>query len=264
MTPNERQQFEHTQHALDAAREMLHTPQLLRRMGALASGMREVAMNARALPVVNGVVHHVRGYEPTEMIPVIGLLREQSVVNSMLTQTPQQQRNTQAIEPGRRVPQLQGFQDTLTLPVRAQAVTYAPGVMTTHWAYSGGQRTMAVQYDVARPIIGTLCDDAALGTRVLRLLHEFEHASNIIANPLQGGSASERSLSTELAAYGKEYWLSRGLVSPDSRMYTMAARVELYRDIYNGPIESDGAFTPNPQLVQRLVDDNFTHWFYNN
>lgn len=262
MTDSERWQFEYTHYALDAARELLHTPQLRRRMGALAGGLCEVAMNARAVLVIGGVAQPIEGYEHTEMIPVVGLTTHERATYSMVQQTPLQRAAMVQQQPDRRIPDIQEAVDAVAIPLGAQAVTYVPSLMTSYWNYSDGRRTMEVQYDSGRPIVGLLCDGAALGVQVLRLVHEFAHVQHAIEQPIRTQSASERSLSSELAAYSKEYYVARGIISPQSPMYRVAALVEAYRDIYNGPIESDTAFAANPQLMQRLANDKFDYWYH--
>ena len=256
MEPSEdRLQF--TQRALDAAREYLHLPYMQRRLGRYAAELCEVAMNARAIAVVDGTLCYDEYYEQSEIVPVIALVAGETAVTAMLSPTPVQCQSSG----GNFTPWRHEYAQPIALPPSAAAVTIAEPLLQMQWAMQDGMRYMEMVPVPTRPTVVLRHDDVSLGKVVSRLIHEFAHVGQRVHGPLPEGVSAERSLTAELRAFGMQALTADGLLAPRDSALATIHRVEQLRQQYNGSIYSDTAFMANPALQQHLHEIDFTFWY---
>ena len=256
MEPGEdRLQF--TQHALDVAREYLHVPHMQRRLGRYATELCEVAMNARAVAAVDGMLYYDEHYEQTELIPVVTLAAGKTALTTMLSPTPVQCQSSG----GNFTPWRHEYVQPIALPPNAAAATIAEPLLQAQWVMRDGVRYMEVVSVPTRPTIVLRYDDAPLGKVVSRLIHEFAHVGQRLYGPLPEGASAQRSLAAELRAFGMQALTANGLLAPHDPALVTIQRVEQLRQQYNGSIYSDTAFMANPALQQHLHEIDFTFWY---
>ena len=256
MEPSEdRLQF--TQRALDAAREYLHMPRVQRRLGCYTAELCEVAMNARAVAVIDGALCHDTQYEQTELIPVVALATDETALTTMLSPTPVQRRSIgDSITPWRHE-----YAQPIALPLGAAAATIAEPLLQMQWVTHESVRRMQVASVPTRPTVVLRHDDAPLGKVVSRLIHEFAHVGQRLYGPSPEGTSAQRSLAAELRAFGMQALTADGLLSPSDPALATIRRIEQLRQQYNGSIYSDTAFIANTALQQRLRELDFTFWY---